>query len=246
MLNLTQFLIFELGTKCNLGPLHQKCPNMLPWRDALPKSGTLTSENGQSIVVESAVRAYNDLGFTGYVGFHFYNEPSLEGDIMLSIMARIRAQVPKARFILWTNGTNLLWTIRHRQEFAAVVQSDYATDPEGTRLDGRLDTHEGPDSILPCVRPFTEFIIDHYGNHHPCCADWEGKATLGNIFDVGFDTLVQRFGEFCFKVSGMKMAADAPQRCRRCTSPYRCQWNEAIPDFDKTIKARTIRWRGSL
>jgi hypothetical protein len=165
---------------------------------------------------------------------------------MLRLMATIRASAPQARFILWTNGTNLLWTVTHKQEFAYIVQSDYLKDSSGEGLDGRLDLPIGPDSNRACVRPFTELIFDAHGNQHPCCMDWQGGASVGNLEIDPFGQLVRRWRFFQEQTAGLRMAAEAPARCRQCNSEYRLQWNEAIPSLAPDAQQRAIDWRNSL
>ena len=239
MLSNTQLLIFELGRACNLADLHAKCPSALPLRFAgLDTAHQLDDE----IIVSSAVEAYRQYGFTGMVGWHYYNEPTLQGERMLRMMDQIQAIAP-ARFILWSNGTRLEFILRHRERFAYVHCSPYVNDPLGLQLDNRLacpPRREGYQSADgPCCRPFTELIFDCFGNQHPCCADWQGKASLGNLRE-GFTVILERWAKFQDAVCGKWMRNDAPSACRECGSPFR---NCSISDFDEGAKLRAERWR---
>ena len=44
-----------------------------------------------------------ELRLSGLIGWHGYNEPTLQGDRMLRLMDRISEGAPDSRFLLWTN-----------------------------------------------------------------------------------------------------------------------------------------------
>ena len=231
MLSNTQLLIFELGRACNLANMHAKCPSRSAFRFIHDQTYTPDDDT----IVESSIAAYDKHGFTGMIGWHYYNEPTLRGERMLAIMDRI----PMGRFILWTNGTNLEWILRNRERFAHVHCSPYVNDPQGLQLDNRLNVIPRDNVDAPCCRPFTELIFDAYGWQHPCCADWRGDATLGNLRE-GFEVILERWQKFQASVCGKWMRDEAPIRCRTCNSPFRnCQ----ISDFDRGAKLRAERWR---
>jgi hypothetical protein len=202
----TQFLIFELGSKCNLAEEHRgRCPSADADRyGALDTSRPLTDDQ----IVQTARKA-NRLGFTGEIGFHYYNEPTLQWDRMQELLRRIRLIVPNQAFVLWTNGTNLH---RLRQpssdpqiRFSHIVISNYfkkdwtwvAQYCDRLQIgDGLLDGRRMPirqPTNVPCLRPFNEFIVDNFGNVHLCCADWRGTSILGNLHDDSFAKTVARF-----------------------------------------------------
>ena len=104
MLPYTQFLIFELGNKCNFSKIHPKCPIL-----ARTESNRKVPDEK---IVELVKQAYDELGFTGLVAWHFYNEPMLQWKRMIKLMEMIQAQVPKSRFLLWTNGSILMFELR--------------------------------------------------------------------------------------------------------------------------------------
>lgn len=229
-MNLTGFLILELTDRCNLGGVHTACPNRSPERwTTLPHERTLTDEEW----VRIAERMYLEFGFSGATGLHYYCEPLIEQDRLLSIIARIRARVPQSSFVLWTNGTLLPADCSDLAVFSQVHVSDYTRDGFPPRnmaalraacprvqihpgtLDRRLQ-HLTAEHDAPCLRPFTEFIVDHFGNVHLCCYDWRGEATMGNVLAEPLERIVERFQSARAAMAGHRMTADAPAACRRC------------------------------
>jgi len=218
MLSFTQVLIFELGSACNLGPCHAKCPNLSPLRYAnLDRTHLLDDDT----IVACACQAYREFGFAGMIGWHYYNEPTLSGSRMLELHKRIRAEVPIAKFFLITNGTRKAWVEIHLDEFARCSTSDYTTDPNGKLLDDRLSLPRREANNDRCLRPYVECIFDTYGNHHPCCADWQGIASLGNVFTSSFATIARRWRQFQLDVCGDTMTERAPDWCKTCRSHFR-------------------------
>ena len=149
------------------------------------------------------------------------------------IIAAIRAAVPQSTFCLWTNGTLLPADCSAFSVFSHVHVTDYARDGHPPRnmtalhaacprvqvhsgiLDTRLeDRHRDGDA--PCLRPFTEFIVDHFGNVHLCCYDWRGEATMGNVLTDKLRDIVFRFQAARQAMAGERMAGTAPAACRRC------------------------------
>ena len=183
----TGYLIFEIGKTCNLGKLHAECPNLNPDRFSRIISDQTVPD---SLVVELAAEAYQVHGFRGRIGWHYYNEPLMAEARMWRLMDAIDARVP-ARYTLWTNGTRWPKKPENLARFEEVHVTDYGiTDQpvdreawrqvvpcvkfETWRLDDRV-TVEPQDSLYPCRRMFTEFIVDYYGNVHLCCYDWRGR-----------------------------------------------------------------------
>ena len=229
-LHTLQMLEFELGTGCNLAAVHAACPINSPLRyAALDTRAALDDET----IVECAVRAYRELGFSGLVGWVYYNEPLLEAARMFRLMRAVRDRAPAARFILWTNGTLIPEACEEYAAFEQIVVSAYTA--EGRRgctrltakgvqarvcdnpaLDGRLTYVAPSDPTAPCLRPFVELIVDAYGNTHLCCYDWHGRSTLGNVLSADFGDVARRWRECLPKIAGPHMADDAPAACRAC------------------------------
>ena len=245
-LSTIQFLVFEVGHECNLSHAHSRCPNGL----GLARYGRLdvSRELDDAAIVACAGAAYQRFGFQGMIAWHYYNEPTLQWERLRELMRRIhlsastssRNERPwRPRFCLWTNGTRG----RENKDFLGVnllVVTDY---PGGVQLDDRLAENGSPgaESDMPCVRPFCELVIDNFGNHHPCCADRRGEASLGNIFQLrsdgasavagveeGFAAIVRRWEAFRQNVCGGRMTPQAPPRCRRCRSIFRDPRDAAI------------------
>ena len=254
-LAMTQLLEFELGSKCNMGAVHDSCPNMHPERyGSLDTSRELTDE----AIVSCAVRAYNELGFSGLVGWIFYNEPLLQSERMFRLMAEIKSQAPRARFILWTNGTLIPENVEPFKQFSQIVVSDYGTQSmrgverlkagqvdcrviRNAVLDDRLVQLEPEKPEEPCVRPFVELIIDNYGNTHLCCYDWQGKGTCGNVFSEDFGDIARRWRGQLPTICGEKMTPDAPEVCRGCNH----RWQK-YQMHDESIVARVRAYRAEL
>lgn len=249
MPHLTQFLIFELGRGCNLGHVHTACPNLSKERFAkLDSDRSLDDET----IVDVAVQFHRQYGFTGMVGWHYYNEPLLQADRMFRLMERISSNVPEARYVLWTNGNLLPEDCSRFREFAQIHVTDYTRDGHPPKnidklfqatdkaqvhewqLDQRL-TALGPQRPNPCGRMFTEFIFDHYGNVHLCCYDWKGQGSPGNIYTSTLDEIVHRWQRIRDQISGLRMSADAPEVCRTCVMRH-----AGVPSFAPEI-ARKAR-----
>jgi len=225
-MNRTQFVSIEIGTGCNLGKEHTKCPNMDPARWAnVDTSRALTDEKILDVVREM----YSRHGFTGAIAWHYYNEPLLYRDRMLSLMERIKAEIPASRFALWTNGELIeancdwikafeyVWITDYRgQGFRHVKRRVRKTKVMRWGLDGRKEP-QGEESLGACGRMYSEFVIDHFGNVHICCIDWARNVDLGNVWDRSLAAIVEQWQKIRALVSGPEMDKEAPEFCRRCT-----------------------------
>jgi hypothetical protein len=257
-LALTQMIEFELGSKCNLGHIHSDCPNMHPDRYGdLDTTCVLDDDT----IVRCAVEAYRDLGFTGMIGWIYYNEPLLQMDRMFGLMDRIKAEAPKARFILWTNGMLVPEDCSRFKAFTQIIVSEYNEQSrrgyerlasaglpitprliENAALDNRLHQIEPADKSAPCLRPFTEFIVDYHGNVHLCCYDWQGKASPGNVFTDGFAEVAQKWRDLLPHLCGDHMTAAAPRFCQDCGH----RWTDKHQLHDQPTIDRANRWRKAL
>lgn len=229
-MNYTQYLILELGRTCNLGKLHPACPNRSRERFAhINRGRTLDNHT----IYAAVQRMYREFGFRGLVGWHYYGEPLIQQERMFQLMDHIRDEVPEARFVLWTNGTLLPEDCSRFRAFEQIHVTDYEVPDQPVNLaalsravpdaqihrwplDGRL-TAKRQFCRRPCLRMFTEFIIDHHGNVHLCCYDWKGLASPGNIFSERLDTLVARWQRTRAAIAGRAMTREAPDICLYCS-----------------------------
>ena len=246
----TGYLIFEIGKTCNLGKLHAECPNLNPDRFSRIISDQTVPD---SLVIELAAEAYQVHGFRGRIGWHYYNEPLMAEARMWRLMDAIDARVP-ARYTLWTNGTRWPKKPENLARFEEVHVTDYGiTDQpvdreawrqvvphvqfQSWRLDDRV-TVDPQDSLYPCRRMFTEFIVDYYGNVHLCCYDWRGLGSPGNVHTDSLADLAKRWQAIRESISGSMMTPDAPEVCRRCA--MRCGITRFVPEVAEEA-ARYVR-----
>ena len=236
----TGYLIFEIGKTCNLGKLHAECPNLNPDRFSRIISDQTVPD---SLVIELAAEAYQVHGFRGRIGWHYYNEPLMAEARMWRLMDAIDARVP-ARYTLWTNGTRWPKKPENLARFEGVHVTDYGVPDQpidreawrqvvphvqfqSWRLDDRV-TVDPQDSLYPCRRMFTEFIVDYYGNVHLCCYDWRGLGSPGNVHTDSLADLAKRWQAIRESISGSMMTPDAPEVCRRCA--MRCGITRFVPE----------------
>lgn len=184
-------LSIEIGPRCSLTAEHPKCPSHLRVVDR----PLLSTER-----IAATIRTALLMGFEGYVGFHFYNEPTLYNERMAEVMNA----VPNARYMLWTNGHNT--DLHHR--FAWVNTTDYpAAD-----FDNRLDNYEGEGWDKPCWRPFIECAIDYSGRIALCCQDWRMEASVADIAHSEPATALDAWCKQAQRVS----AGEIPDVCKTC------------------------------
>ena len=227
MLHLTQVLIFELGTACNLAHRHK---GVCPISYMVRGDRQITDE----MIIKAADEAYNQLGFTGLIGWHFYNEPMIYWERMLDLMVKIRQQIPQSRFLLWTNGTAVFYDERFRM-FEYTYISNYSEENPNKflgyfynmfinnsekYLDNRLGHFMLDGNSNNCGVPFESFIIGNDGTAYMCCHDWRNDIKIGNLFEVDLKTLNDIKWEYTKKISAKIMAEDAPDTCRRCNGKY--------------------------
>lgn len=251
-LSMLQIIDFELGEKCNLGHVHAECPNTGHGRFNLLDTTKMMDDE---TIIDAAAKAYNELGFTGLIGFHYYNEPLLQAKRLFKIAATIKGRAPKARFLLWTNGMLIPENVDQYWLFDEIVISGYNAESargrdrlkaagincryvDNAQLDDRLQTLKPRDVGEPCMRPFLEMIFDAYGNTHLCCYDWQGKGTTGNLQSASIEELAARWRESLPLIAGERMAPNAPNTCQSCSH----RWAD-FQVHDKAIVQRARNWR---
>jgi radical SAM protein with 4Fe4S-binding SPASM domain len=236
----TSWIVFEIITECNLGHIHDKCPNLHPDRyKYIDKLKPITDDKIINLVIE----AYDDWGFEGHIGFHFYNEPLMAKERMLLLIKQIKKVVPRAKFVLWTNGLLLSNDCSDLSVFdIAYVSNYYAQNfdrikkviPVVNIIGGTLDDRIDPGikiSNAPCRRIYGEFIVDYYGNVHICCYDWRGEVKVGNVWNESLTEIHVKWERIRNSISGRTMSNDAPEICKKCS--YR-----ELPDGDWTWRER--------
>ncbi len=251
-LRMLQIIDFELGEKCNLGHVHDKCPNRSPERFSLLDT---TKQMDDATIIEAAVAAYSRLGFTGMIGFHYYNEPLLESERLFKIAGEIKARAPGAKFLLWTNGMLIPESPEQYRVFSEIVISGYNAESKrgadrleaigvksryvpDAQLDNRMQLLTPANKSAPCMRPFLEMIFDAYGNTHLCCYDWRGEGTNGNLLTTSIDVLAAKWRASLPKIAGDKLAEDAPKVCAECAQ----RWDN-FQVHDPEIVQRAQTWR---
>tara|TARA_B100002003_G_scaffold251738_2_gene297103 strand:- start:3010 stop:4344 length:1335 start_codon:yes stop_codon:yes gene_type:complete len=249
-MNLTQFLNFEIGRSCDLAREHKSfCPSID--RD---RYGTLSIEKilKDELIIESIKYAVN-LGFKGFIGFHYYNEPTLFFDRIMRIVAAVENIYDTPRFCLWTNGTYLDENLDNLKHFERIVISNYQKkdwsyiekfmkkngelQTMGGELDQRKYNFDIDDEVAPCFRPLVELIIDYYGNGHMCCMDWKGEINLGNIQIEGFKYIVDKFLQVRDQLLLSPISEESPLLCKQCKMKLKF-----IPMNDKTFYPKTKKY----
>jgi radical SAM protein with 4Fe4S-binding SPASM domain len=179
-------------------------------------------------IVEIATRMYLEFGFRGIVGWHYYNEPLMAKERIIKLSHEIIRRVPRARFVLWTNGELIRPEWKELGIFHEIRVTNYShrnwdflkelvpsVTVNNWELDGRLELG-GQESSDRCMRMFSEFIVDFYGNVHICCMDWKGEVKMGNVYTAPLEQIVEKFSvDRRTMMNGMTLST--PSFCRRCS-----------------------------
>jgi hypothetical protein len=198
-------LSIEIGPRCNLSAEHTSCP----------AHGRVIDREMLSVErITEVIRAALALGFEGYVGFHFYNEPTLYAERMAAVMDA----VPEARFMLWTNNATYTEPRIKWYERSDYSNPDYA-------FDKRLDNYGTPIRGGACYRPFIECSIDYSGRISLCCQDWLLTALDLDVSQMdATEALVAWRREACSVACGV-----CPPVCRSCHGANsERQWRHAL------------------
>lgn len=225
-----KIMSIEIGENCNLAHIHSKCP--INKRKYKNKKKRLTIKKIIEIIDQAI-----ELGFKGYIAFHYYNEPLLYKEkIEKIVLCR-----PNEKYLLWTNGMLLNEQIEKNDIlnlFESTVISCY--EPEKMNffrniakhyhnvhivswdLDDRLSVYEQPPIHNEnCQRAIFEFCVDFYGNVHLCCEDWNNDYELGNVNECDLKEIVNSSSYINTQRMNTKDGLDCkicPEICRRCSS----------------------------
>lgn len=241
MIHATQLLTFEIGSRCNFEQRHKElCPIIHMKRG--------NRELTNLMIVDSACKAYFELGFTGFISWHFYNEPMIYWPRMLDLMVTMKGLIPRSRFFLWTNGSILIDDERMKL-FDVTMISNYLnksieelarhfhnplTKVGGQELDNRL-IHYGEPGRNPCQIMFDNFLIANDGEVYICCHDWRNEVKIGNLFDSSLEELDAKRWEYAKQICGSQMTDKAHDACIRCNQKW------PVGGFDMDIRNKALQ-----
>ena len=241
MLHATQLLTFEIGKRCNFEEQHK---DLCPITHMERGYTAITDE----MIIKASREAYFELGFTGFISWHFYNEPMLYWKRMLPLMVEIKNQIPQVRFFLWTNGTILIKDERMKL-FNQTMVSNYLKRPYeelaahfhnplvkigGQELDNRL-IHYGDLDHKPCTIMFDNLLIANDGEVYICCHDWKNEVKIGNLFDMSIKELDAKRWEYAQQICGKRMTDKAHNACVCCTMKW------PLGSFDENIRQKALQ-----
>ena len=224
----TSLISFEITNGCNLQNMHDKCP--INCRKYKTKGKSL-----DKLSVVRTIKKAQEMGFTGMVAFHYYNEPLLKKDLVLSIID----EVPNCKYLLWTNALLLSRKVEENEflkkftkvcitcydradmEFFQQLSSYYKNiEIFDWELDDRLDIYcKTKPNKLSCKRPLFEIPIDYCGNIHLCCMDWDNSYDIGNILVENFEDIIngEKYQELIRMCKGRLIDEKVcPKICKTC------------------------------
>lgn len=262
MLHYLQSVSFEINLGCPLAKEHAGiCPISAAGRwDGLNTSRPLTDD----LILESVRILYGQLGFRGWINWHYFNDPALAFDRIEAIIPLLRQQSPAIRIGLFTNGIAIPKDQIRCKVFDAIWLKDYthsrdwtvlrkcgvrvAYEPHPT-LDDRMvcpplgnqksSPGKGKPGEIRCNRLFDEMIVDHYGYGHICTDDWLRKVDIGNVWEIGIRGVTEKFLAVRSQISQQPMPSDAPNHCRECGCPDKFQ--QCV--IDGPIYQETQTWK---
>lgn len=178
----------EINTRCNRACTY--CPNSTS--DFM--GGELRMSAG---LYERILSMLGNIGFSGRLSFHRFNEPLLRKDLA-KLIAQARRIVPNAFIVIYTNG-DLLDNRRYRELLQAgvdrflVTRHDYddfparpfqfVQHPSNFALSGRGGTVSRATAtlMLPCFAPSEMMIVRVNGDVTLCHEDARNEVVLGNL-----------------------------------------------------------------
>ena len=219
---------FELSNRCNMAHLHPRCP--------AHRELSKLPENLASAVVFQVLRDLGGLGFDGCISFNQYGEPLMDPRLCW-FLEFARQAVPKAKTLIWTNGTTLdahLIEDLHSVGLGHLVVTAY-TQADLERLKA-LDTRPGFMTLYsphwvdvfgiydaepvrlttPCYAPLTDLIVTREGQVALCCRDWERRHTFGDLHTTPFREILEseEISAVYARLSQGDRYLDICQRCR--------------------------------
>jgi len=201
----TKRITFALSNICNLADEHKRCPLSDP---VMSKKTTLPTK-----VILETLEIAKKYDFRGCVGFHWYNEPTLDPRLSY-LLKTTKEYLPHCTTFITTNGTLLTrqlvndlidlgldWAMvsiyskaedeRLRRE--GIFKAPINITGKMQRLDGRLNLY-GRDlkKHKPCYAPLYELMITHDAKLGLCCFDWKQSETFGSLLDNNIEELLQK------------------------------------------------------
>ena len=178
----------EVNSRCNRRCSY--CPvSVLPKAD----DPTVMSEEIFGIIMSEL----QNIGYSGRLSYHFYNEPLLRKDLNLLVAVASR-DLPDAKQVLYTNGDFLSEKVYRSlldagiEEFV-VTRHDFTPIPERPKqivqyptdlaIDNRGGSMGGLDSALsvPCYVPQEVVVISVIGDVIFCFEDAKRSHVMGNV-----------------------------------------------------------------
>ncbi len=183
-------VFFELSNQCNYTHIHPMCPT-----SCQKKKRTLSSEIYYKVISELA-----DVGFSGVISFHRYNEPLI--DPRLGTFIRYASEkLPCAHLRVLTNGCFLTQEIADAliDEGLSWLECSAYSVFEYERLvdlhvpipyyvfvsilDERLELYASEVLHLKkaCYAPLNDITITCDGQLGLCCLDWKDSCNFGSL-----------------------------------------------------------------
>jgi len=169
----TSRVTIELSNICNLSHQHKLCPA------SLVKKGEKTIL--ASTIVYHILYTCKEIGFTGRLAFHRYNEPTCDPRLMEFI--DYAQQGCCGEVFIMTNG--VYWTPSLEKEFRRRNVTLEIHDYSITKLNPIvLKIYDEPliPCTKPCYAPLNDLTINCQGEIALCCRDWKNAHTFGSLY----------------------------------------------------------------
>ena len=234
-LKFLQSLSFEVNIRCPLATLHEGiCPISDPHRYDHVKNAA--QKITLDTVRECAAVAYGELGFRGWVQFHYFNDPGLMLREIAAAIPAMRTAVPGIRLGIFTSGVMIgrnAVDLEPLRLFDGVWLRDYLGNRDWLKeladfpnvridtapvLDKRMTTPPAAEPTkVRCRRCWDELCIDHFGYGHVCTGDWRRAVDIGDLWTGrGFIEICERFNSARDLICQEPMPPEAPEFCRHC------------------------------
>lgn len=220
-------IFFELSNLCNYANIHPQCP--VSWQ----KKKVILSTK----VVRSVIDQLGKGGFSGYIAFHRYNEPTNDPRLF-EFIAYVKKHAPKAKIRLLTNGSYLNQTMadalveaglnilevssymlkEHERLIKLKLKIPYIVTFQ--ILDNRKTIYETEKLNLskPCFAHINDITVNCEGKMPICCLDWKNQVIFG---DLNKDSLKKILHSRLFTQT-FKLLSKGTRNLDICS---RCNWS---------------------